>query len=335
MTDFWLSCGHHLVDRHAGGGLVVTDQFLKAYLARPELSPPAEACAVERVVHARLLADPRAPVAAAEMATMADADARENWRIMLAFRDHLRRHRTLEAAYLALVRGGMGKTPPLFVNQLVHVILRNILDGCEDAWVLRAAELFFRPQMITLHEGSLLAADEETISGASATPVSPLVSMLGLPAASEIDVLGDHNAAEYFSRSDQFDMALDLTAGRNGLTALADVIARFVRHVLAVEVAVEPLIELREAQFTWYVGLDAEGTKIGDRLWRGDELDEATQGRVLGLFRLTFRDPAAADAELGGAPVYLILAMSPDRTLRMKPQNLIIGLPLRQLEAVS
>jgi len=335
MTDFWLSCGHHLVDRHAGGGLVVTDQFLKAYLARPELSPPAEACAVERVVHARLLADPRAPVAAAEMATMADADARENWRIMLAFRDHLRRHRTLEAAYLALVRGGMGKTPPLFVNQLVHVILRNILDGCEDAWVLRAAELFFRPQMITLHEGSLLAADEETISGASATPVSPLVSMLGLPAASEIDVLGDHNAAEYFSRSDQFDMALDLTAGRNGLAALADVIARFVRHVLAVEVAVEPLIELREAQFTWYVGLDAEGTKIGDRLWRGDELDEATQGRVLGLFRLTFRDPAAADAELGGAPVYLILAMSPDRTLRMKPQNLIIGLPLRQLEAVS
>jgi len=335
MTDFWLSCGHHLVDRHAGGGLVVTDQFLKAYLARPELSPPAEACAVERVVHARLLADPRAPVAAAEMATMADADARENWRIMLAFRDHLRRHRTLEAAYLALVRGGMGKTPPLFVNQLVHVILRNILDGCEDAWVLRAAELFFRPQMITLHEGSLLAADEETISGASATPVSPLVSMLGLPAASEIDVLGDHNAAEYFSRSDQFDMALDLTAGRNGLTALADVIARFIRHVLAVEVAVEPLIELREAQFTWYVGLDAEGTKIGDRLWRGDELDEATQGRVLGLFRLTFRDPAAADAELGGAPVYLILAMSPDRTLRMKPQNLIIGLPLRQLEAVS
>ena len=335
MTDFWLSCGHHLVDRHAGGGLVVTDQFLKAYLARPELSPPAEACAVERVVHARLLADPRAPVAAAEMATMADADARENWRIMLAFRDHLRRHRTLEAAYLALVRGGMGKTPPLFVNQLVHVILRNILDGCEDAWVLRAAELFFRPQMITLHEGSLLAADEETISGASATPVSPLVSMLGLPAASEIDVLGDHNAAEYFSRSDQFDMALDLTAGRNGLAALADVIARFVRHVLAVEVAVEPLIELREAQFTWYVGLDAEGTKIGDRLWRGDELDEATQGRVLGLFRLAFRDPAAADAELGGAPVYLILAMSPDRTLRMKPQNLIIGLPLRQLEAVS
>ena len=335
MTDFWLSCGHHLVDRDAGGGLVVTDQFLKAYLARPELSPPEEACAAERAVRVRLLDDPRRPMQPADVAAISDADARENWQVMITFRDHLLRHRTLEAAYLALVRNGMAKTPPLFVNQLVHVIMRNILDGCDDPWRLRAAELFFRPQVMTLHEGSLLAADEEIISGASATPVSPLVSMLGLPAASEIDVLGDHNAADYFARSDRFDMALDLTAGRKGLAALADVISRFVRHALGVEVAVEPLIEVREAQFTWYVGLDAEGTKIGDRLWRGDELDEATQGRVLGLFRLTFRDASVADATLGGEPVYLILAMTSDRIVRMKPQNLVIGLPLRRLEAVS
>ena len=103
---------------------------------------------------------------------------------MIAFRDLLLRHRTLEAAYLALVREGLGRTPPLFLNQLAHVILRNVLDGCDDPWVLRAAELFFRPQIVTLHEGSLLAADEETIAGAGGGPVSPLVSMLGLPAAS-------------------------------------------------------------------------------------------------------------------------------------------------------
>ena len=46
--DFWLSCGHHLLDRDEGGGLLVTDEFLKAYLARPEITPPAEACAAER-----------------------------------------------------------------------------------------------------------------------------------------------------------------------------------------------------------------------------------------------------------------------------------------------
>src|SRR5258708_28210072 len=127
MRDFWLSCGHPLLDRDEGGGLLVTDEFLKVYLARPELAPPPEACEAERRLHACLLADPRRPVSDNEIAAIADADARQNWAVMLQFRDHLMRHKTLEAAYLDLVRG-RGKTPPLFMNQLVHVILRNALD---------------------------------------------------------------------------------------------------------------------------------------------------------------------------------------------------------------
>jgi hypothetical protein len=39
LKDFWLSCGHHLTDRDTAGGLLITDEFLKAYLARPELAP--------------------------------------------------------------------------------------------------------------------------------------------------------------------------------------------------------------------------------------------------------------------------------------------------------
>ena len=58
---------------------------------------------------------------------------------MTAFRDQLARHRTVEAAYLDLMRRGVGETPPLFINQLVHVILRNALDGCDDVFMLRAA----------------------------------------------------------------------------------------------------------------------------------------------------------------------------------------------------
>ena len=54
---------------------------------------------------------------------------------MVAFRDHLLAHKTLEAAYLDLMRRGVGNTPPLFLNQLVHVILRNALDGCDDPFV--------------------------------------------------------------------------------------------------------------------------------------------------------------------------------------------------------
>jgi hypothetical protein len=335
VKDFWIACGHHLLDRDESGGLVVTDDFLKIYLARPELMPPPEACDAERALYAALMAEPRRNVRPSELAAIADADARENWTFMLAFRDHLLRHRTLEAAYVDLVRNGAGHIPPIFVSQLVHVILRNALDGCEDPYVLRAAELFFRPQRMTLHEGSLIAADEETIGGIGATPASPLVSMLGIPAQADIDVMNDDNADHYFEHSDQFHSAIDLTAGRRGLEALAEALTRWVSHLLSVEVTIEPLVEMRDVNFVWYVGLDSDGTKIGDALWNGDELDEAARGRVVGLFRLTFRDPSVVLDKVGREPVYLILAMSPDKIIRMKPQNLIGGLPIRHLEAVS
>jgi hypothetical protein len=335
MSDFWLSCGHHLLDRDEGGGLVVTDDFLKVYLARPELIPPPEACAVERTLHGALLADPRMPVPASDMAAIADPDARDNWQLLIAFRDRLLRHKTLEAAYVDLVRHGAGKTPPLFVNQIVHVILRNALDGVEDARVLRAAELFFRTQRVTLHEGSLIAADEEVVASGHPEPVTPLISMLGLPAEAEIDVLNDDNAESYWERSDQFDMALDLTGGRQGLVALAEVMQRWIAHLLGLTVTVEPLSELRDAPLTWYVGLDADATRIGDTLWSGEELDEANQARVVGLFRLTFRDASVMLDKVEGEPVYLILAITADKLIRMKPQNLVTGLPVKHLEAVS
>jgi hypothetical protein len=335
MNDFWVSSGHHLLDRVQGGGLSATDEFLKLYLARPELLPPPEACTVERTLHAALLADPRMPVSASDIAAIADSDARENWQLLIDFRNHLLRHKTLEAAYSELVRNGIGSVPPLFINQLVHVILRNALDGVEDARVLRAAELFFRVQRVTVHDGSLIAADEETIGGINTAPITPLVSMLGIPPEAEIDIINDDNAGNYWERSDQFDMALDVTAGREGLAALAQAMQRWIAHVLGVDVTIEALAELQEVNLAWYVGLDADATKIGDMLWNGEDIDETTMARVVGLFRLSFSDPGVMLDEVRGEPVYLILSMTPDKTIRMKPQNLLTGLPVRHLEAVS
>jgi hypothetical protein len=335
MNDFWISSGHHLLDRDESGGLHVTDEFLKLYLARPEMLPPPEACAVERTLHASLLADPRLPVSASDVAAIADSDARENWQLLIGFRDHLLRHKTLEAALSALARNGVGNVPPLFINQLVHVILRNALDGVEDARVLRAAELFFRTQRVTLHDGSLIVADEETIGGVNTAPVTPLVSMLGIPPEANIDIINVDNADSYWQRSDQFDMALDLTAGREGLDALAQVMQRWIAHVIGVDVTIKPLKELHDVDLAWYVGLDADATKIGDMLWHGEDVDEATMARVVGLFRLNFRNPSVILDKVTGEPVYLILAMASDKTIRMKPQNLLTGLPIRHLEAVS
>jgi hypothetical protein len=335
MKDFWIACGHHLLDRDASGGLVVTDEFLKAYFARPELMPADDACAVERRLYEELLADPRRAVAAEDVAAIADADARENWQFVLAFRKLLLSEPTLEAAYLGLVRSGSVNLPPLFVNQLVHVILRNALDGCEDPFVLRAAELFFRPQRLIPNEQSQLLGDEEVIGELNPTPVLSLMSMRGATVNAELDVLCDENADTYWQRSDQFDLVLDLTGGTRGPGALAEAMRRWISHLLGIDVAIEPLTVLRDAKLTWYVGLDAEATRMGDRLWHGDALDDRTASRVLALFRLTFPDNGLVVDAVGREPVYLILAMTSDQLVRMKPQNLLTGLPINHLEAAT
>lgn len=330
-SDFWLSSGHHLLDRDAEGGLVLTDEFLKAYMARPELTPPVDACSAERAMHEALLANPRRVVAPAEIAAITDGDARENWELVLSWRDHVLGHSTLEGAYLAMVREKQA-FPPLFINQLVQLILRNLLDGCSDAFVLRAAEMFFRPQQLAVYEGSLLAADVETFSERDFKQPPPLASLLGLPTAPPgIDVLSETNAHDYWGRSDSFDMALDLTAGRRGLAALAEVVRRWVLHLLAVDVAVDAVTELRDVTLNWYVGLDSSATRIGDLLWRGEDLDEETRELIVGLFHLAFADEMDVVEQVRGAPAYLIAAADTDMTLRLKPQNLVAGLPLRQL----
>jgi hypothetical protein len=45
---------------------------------------------------------------------------------------------------------------------------------------------------------------------------------------------------------------------------------------------------------------------------------------------VTFNDQSQVLEQLAGEPIYLILAMNAERMLRMKPQNLLTGLPIRQ-----
>jgi hypothetical protein len=109
---------------------------------------------------------------------------------------------------------------------------------------------------------------------------------------------------------------------------------RWISHLLGIEVVIEPLRELHNAPLSWYVGLDAEATRLGDRLWNGEQLDESSAGQVLSLFGLTFKDTGVAMENVKGEPVYLILATTAGQKLRMKPQNLLTGLPIKRLETV-
>jgi hypothetical protein len=153
--------------------------------------------------------------------------------------------------------------------------------------------------------------------------------MLGGPAVTELDVLGEANAAGYFERSDAFDMVLDFGTGGPGRRGLATAIAAWIRHLLAVRAEIEPVDRIEDEAWAWFVGLDAEATRIGNALWSGGALDAEAAERVVGLFRLSFPEPREAQPKIGAEPVWLILAMTPDRLVRMKPQSLVAGLPLR------
>lgn len=338
VTEFWVSSGHHMTRRVEGGGLAVTDEMLLAYLARPELVPPEEACDAERDLHALLMAEPRRPVTAAMIAAIRDEDARENWQFMVGFRDRLMTHPSIEAAYLAIVRKGAQGVPPLFLNQLVHLILRNALDGCTDPFVLRAAELMFRPQKGSLKDGALLLADQELIEAFEAERkallhTAPLAAMMGQDAIGDLEVMTDETAPSYWSRSDAFSMVFNLGGDPRSREALCRALETWIAHMLGVETRIAAIERIEDADWRWFVGLDAEATALGNRLWRGEAVDPADQSRICGLFRLDFADPRMVDPKLAGKPVYLIMALTGDMILRVKPQNLIVGLPLAGRQA--
>ena len=330
--DFWVSSGFALLDRDAGGYLRLSDDFLRAYLARPEMLPTAHSCDAEVALHQALLADPRQPVSTAQLAVLADADTRDNYRHWLRFRDHLLASPSLEACYLGLFRNDAIDIPPLFIDHLVHAILRNLLDGCSDPLRLRAAELLFRSQKVTLEDGAVMLADEETVEMYASTggfgTLGRLLAANETPMRSvSLDVLDETRAALYWERSDRFDMVLDLSFGRPGLDALCRVLEAWLAHLLRVAVRIEPVQAIRDERWSWHVGLDGEATAVLNDLYHGIDVPEERLRRLLALFRLSFADPALMLPEVAGRPVYLGLAMTTDRRLRMKPQNLITNLP--------
>lgn len=333
MPDFWRQSGYHLLTRDADGHLVVTDDFLRAYLRRPEMAPVPESCAAERALYDRLIENPRRAVDDAEVAALADPDAVENWRVWLGFRDRMLSAGTLEGCYLRLFREGARGVPSLFVDQLVHAILRGILDETPSGLRARAGELFFRQQTVSVDDGRVRLADAETVAMHATTggfgSLGRLVVEAGTaPRSVELDILDETSHHAYWGRDERHDTVIDVTFAAAGLDALARVLERWVAHFLGVKVSIQPVQTIRDERWVWHVGLDAEGTAILNDLYNGVEVDEDRLARVLALFRLEFADPAAMRADLAGRPVYLAMAMTPERTLRLKPQNLLVNLPL-------
>ena len=298
------------------------------------MHPVEESNDAERALHAALMAEPRRPVAEAELEAIGDPDTRDNYRVVLRLRERLLGAGTVEGCYRRLFRGEVD-LPPLFIEQMVHVILRNVLEGCDDPLELRAAELFFREQKVTLRDGHVLVADLETVERHASGNRYGSIGRLIVEAQSDLgsvdlDVLDRANAALYWQRESRYDTVISLTYGRPALDALARVIGRWIGHFLGLQVAVRPIRRIDEPRWAWHVGLDAESTAILNELWAGGEVEQGRMQRILALFALGFAEPAAMRRDIAGRTVYLGLAADEAGVLRMKPQNLLINLPLHE-----
>ena len=325
-----------------------SDAFLRSLLRLPELAVVEESSAAERELHESLRNDPRRPVGAQALASIEDEDVRANYAMVLGYRDALLAAGTMEAYYVALVRGGRIDVPPVFVDRTIEAIVRGLVDAGADPFERRAAQLLYRPQRISLSEGRVLAADREVLDSLneastdligsllahgrpSATPSLPVLTLDNAPAA------GDDERERAFvldlthevtSEVGHHGLAFTMTRAQSGLSALARVLERWIAHMLKVRTRIRPLQRIDDPAWAWHIGLDVESSALLNDLYRGASVDDARLHRLIGLFRLDFADPADMQPDVAGKPVYLGLAMTEEQGLRVKAQNLLVSLPL-------
>lgn len=349
MQNFWPSSGFSQLQSTTRGWLVPTDDYLRLFLSRPELALLPESCSAEHALHAALLAAPSRPVADAELQALQDSDARESYSLFLRFRDGLLDAGTLEAYYLSLFRSGSISIPPLFIDLIAQAILRKVLDDTGDVYEVRAAEMLFRSQRISTQDGQVLAGDRDRLDMLNETgglgDFGRFLAEAKAPLRTiDMQVLTDDNAPDYWLASERHSFLLDLThevsndlshglvftmtRARSGLKALARVLEKWVQHFLGVTVSIRPLQKIDDAAWRWHVGLDVDATALLNDLYEDRPVDADRMQRLLSLFRLDFANPQEMRGDVAGKPVYLGLMMNAGQVVKLKPQNLLLNLPL-------
>ncbi|MGE0349486.1 DUF6352 family protein [Hydrogenophaga sp.] len=351
-STIWSTCGHDRLTCNERGWLVPTDDYWRLWLARPELALVDESCDAERALHASLVQAPTRTVASGDIDAFEDEDARANLRLFLGFRDAVIAAGSLEAAYAGFFKSGAIQVPPLFLDLMVQAVVCQVLNGETDAWRWRAAEMLFRRQRVSVQEGRVLSGDSEVLDMLNETGGLGEVGRLLVQGGAslretQVEVLGDDNAERYLlsrAGAGRFNFVLDLThevqnelphgltltmnRARSGLKGLAAVLEKWVLHFHGVEVRIQPEARVEDPSWRWHLGLDAQASALLNDLYLGHEVEPERQRRLISLFRLTFDDPLHMRADVRGKPVYLGLAMGADGLLKLKPQNLLLNLPL-------
>ena len=155
-----------------------------------------------------------------------------------------------------------------------------------------------------------------------------IVEAQGATAKANLDVLDRQNAALYWKRESRNDTVISLTYGRAALDEFCRAMEAWIFHFLNIEVHIKPVKNIEEPRWAWHIGLDAEATTILNALWAGEQVDAGRMRRILALFRMEFAEPREMRRDIAGRSIYLALAADDADAVKMKPQNLILNLPL-------
>jgi hypothetical protein len=234
------------------------------------------------------------------------------------------------------------------MDVIVAAIVQNVLSQGgsaleEDAFTVRAAELLWRTQRIAVSDGQVLSGDRDTLDMLHDTgglgAIGRLLKEANSPMASaEMAVLSRQNAPEFWRQvTTQHRFLLNVSASvplivdqhSSGLTALARVLAAWVQHMLGVAVRIKPVKKIDDPAWRWHIGLDAQATALLNDLYNGQPVAPERHQRVVSLFRLEFVNAEDAVPDMAGKPVYLGLVMDEQGVIKLKPQNLLLNLPLR------
>jgi Family of unknown function (DUF6352) len=342
--------------------ILPSESFWQSLLARPELAIVPESCRDERRLHDALQLKPLRPVKPEELAAIRDADARANYAMLLQFRDGVVQAGSLPAWYAQLFAAGSITLPPLFIDHAVaHIALSLVQD--QDAFTRRAAELLYRQQRVTIHEGRILSGDREALDTQNETGglgdlgrllLQNKMQIAGADAQT-LQVLTRESAVQFLSTSaqdnyrhtwlldltheqaaqvgpDQHSFEIRLARSDSGLAALARVLELWIAHFKGVQTRITPLSKVQDASWRWHTGLDTESTQILNALYEQQSLPEAQLKRLISLFRLDFLEAQDCQPELRNKPIYLGLAMNAQGLLKLKPQNLLLNLPFAAVQ---
>ena len=105
----------------------------------------------------------------------------------------------------------------------------------------------------------------------------------------------------------------------------------WVAHFYGLSVHINPLDEINEQNWKWHIGLAAEASAMLNELYEGKSMPEDRRRRLLSLFAMEIEDKALMVPEMAGRRVYLGMAMTEGNLLRLKPQNILMNLPLAQI----